>query len=104
MGRRKGELSKFAINRGWPYQVAMREADCAGVKNPEVRRLAETLSLCPRGHTFSANDEWHRVFCFSKKEDAELFKQKFGGVWFDPKRLGRGGRWHLLKDPRERTY
>ena len=30
MGRRKGELTAAAIDRGWPHQVAVLATECAG--------------------------------------------------------------------------
>jgi len=102
MGRRKGELSPAGIDRGWPYQIALPESVCTGLSRYETARtFAATLSVCSRGHAFVDKDVWHQVFCFSEKADAQTFKDRFGGEWFDPARRGRGGRWHLLKEPQK---
>jgi hypothetical protein len=66
-----------------------------------VQTFAATLSLCSRRHTYNDKDRWHRVFCFKEKADAQTFKDRFGGEWFDPTRRGRGTRWHLLKEPKK---
>jgi hypothetical protein len=62
------------------------------------------LSLAPRGHAVVKNDEWHYVFCFSEREDAEALMRQFGGEWFDPATRGRGTRWHLLREPKRRSH
>jgi hypothetical protein len=33
------------------------------------------------------------VYCFAKPEDAEKFRQRFGGVKFDPTQRGNGRNW-----------
>ena len=99
VGRHKGELSRSAINRGWPYQVALPAEQCKGELYYTTLHFCLDLSLAPRGHTFSRDNRWWRVFCFGVEADAEKFQQRFGGEKFDPKLLGRGPRWHLLKEP-----
>jgi len=102
--RRKGELSSFLIDRDWPHQISLSTNQCRGGEYHRVRQFADTLSVCSRNHSFFHNDEWYDVFCFKLKEDAQKFKDKFGGEWFDPRRRGRGSRWHLLRDPITRKY
>jgi hypothetical protein len=104
MGRRKGELTSAGIDRGWPHQIALLSSECEGENHDPVRTFADALSACTRGHKFFHNDKWHRVFCFAEKTDAEKFQAKFGGEWFDPARRGRGKRWHLLREPKQRFY
>lgn len=97
--RRKGELTKAAINRGWPHQIAI-SAGIASMfgRHREIAAFEAASTCCSRGHSFCRHDVWHRVFCFSERADAEKFLEIFGGEWFDPKKLGRGARWHLLKE------
>jgi hypothetical protein len=52
MVRRKGELSNWAIDTGWPYQVALPAGRCSGPKYPILYRFCDGLSLCQRGHSF----------------------------------------------------
>lgn len=98
MGRRKGELTRHSINRGWPHQVILPARLCTAASYDIVRDFCLDLSLCPRGHSVVVNDEWHRVFCFAKSEDADTFRARFGGEVFDFRRL-RAKAWHLLKPP-----
>jgi hypothetical protein len=105
MGRRKGELTPNGIDRGWPHQIALHEDVCTGVPHYDiVREFAATLSVCARRHSYSHEGSWYQVFCFREKVDAEKFKERFGGEWFDPARRGRGKGWHLLKESKRRYY
>jgi hypothetical protein len=79
MTRRKGEMSTFQIDNGWPYQVALPEAVSLGKANDVVRDFCKDLSLCPRGHTFRRDDEWINVWCFAEEADALRFIARFGG-------------------------
>jgi hypothetical protein len=45
----------------------------------------ERLSLCTRRHSYRHNDVDMTVFCFAKPEDAEKFRDRFGGDFLDPK-------------------
>lgn len=86
-GRHKGELSKPAIDRGWPHQVALPEHAYVGHRYRTLHYfiVSEGLSLCPRGHAFRRDDTYFNVFCFAEREDAERFRKKFGGEMIDPK-------------------
>jgi hypothetical protein len=91
MAYRKGELSKAAINRKWPHQVALRADLCRGHDYRTIRYFCEVeaLSLCPRGHSFRRDDEWHEVFCFAERAHAERFRARFGGEFIDPTEVPR---------------
>lgn len=94
MVRRKGELSRAGIDRGWPHQVAIPERISKGENYKVVHGFCEGMSLCPRGHSVVGPDnEWWNVFCFAEKEHAETFKQRFGGEWFDSAKRGKGKAW-----------
>lgn len=86
-GRHKGELSKSAIDRGWPHQVALTEGAYVGHRYRTLHYfiVSEGLSLCRRGHAFQRDDIWFKVFCFAEREHAERFREKFGGESMDPK-------------------
>jgi hypothetical protein len=43
---RKGELTPGAIDRGWPHQVALREAACTGANHGIHLDFCKDLSLC----------------------------------------------------------
>lgn len=93
MSRRKGELSPAAIDRGWPYQVALRADECRGTHYRTLHAFCLRLSLCWRGHSVRYEDEWWQVFCFAEKAHAEAFRDRFGGEHFEPKDRGRGKSW-----------
>jgi hypothetical protein len=91
---RKGELSKSAIDRDWPHQIALPESSCTG-KNYTIHHAfcrGLNLSLCQRGRSFRRDDTDFNVFCFAKHEDAITFLQHFGGEMMDPKERPRWGR------------
>jgi len=79
MVRRKKEMTSAAIDRGWPYQVALEARLSMGDRYYTVHYFCRDLSLCPRGHHFYRDGKDFNVYCFAKREDAELFKAKFGG-------------------------
>src|SRR5262245_55481222 len=84
MSRHKGEITSAQIDREFPYQIILPSAWYSGANYRRVHAFCVGLSLAPRGHAIFNNDEWHYVFCFSKREDAEALMQRFGGEWFDP--------------------
>lgn len=81
---RKGELTKSKIDRDWPFQVTMPAADLTR-RHQEIKEFCKSLSLCPRGHTYVADDGYHSVLCFAEREHANRVIQKFGGSMLDPK-------------------
>ena len=87
MTRRKGELSKSTIDPEWPNQIAIPADQCTGdnYKRHHFFIAGESLSLCPRGHTFYHGARDYHVFCFAEREQAERFQQQFGGELIDPK-------------------
>ena len=90
--RRKGELSPAGIDRGWPHQIALPAHFCENGGYKEIYDFCNDLSLCSRGHAVY-DREWFHVYCFAKAEDAEKFRQHFGGVKFDPGQRGKGSNW-----------
>jgi hypothetical protein len=93
VSRRKGELSPAGIDRGWPYQVALRADECKGTHYRTLHSFCLGLSLCSRGHAVRYEDEWWQVFCFAEKAHADAFRVRFGGEHFDPRDRGRGASW-----------
>jgi hypothetical protein len=85
---RKGELTKAAIDRGWPRQVAL------ATPIPHLGDLhdfchAERLSLCQRTTGFyrevGCEVIWYACFCFADRADAEKFQARFGGEFVNPR-------------------
>jgi hypothetical protein len=85
--RRAGELSKANIDRDWPHQIALPAARCSGANYVTLRLFCEHegLSLCDRGHSFYRDDTDMVVFCFAQRDHAEIFHDRFGGEFIDPK-------------------
>ena len=102
MGRRKGELSSSRIDQEFPHQIIIPADWCRGGNYHFIRYFCEGLSVASRTHHVVKDDCWHLVFCFSVKVDAEKFRLRFGGEWFDPATRGRGQRWHLQMDAKKR--
>ncbi len=79
MVRRKGELSSYQIDNGWPFQVALAQRATAGRKLDEVYAFCKSLSLCDRGPCFVRDGEYIKCWCFAEEEDAQKFIAQFGG-------------------------
>ena len=92
---RKGELSPAAVDRGWPYQVALRADQCTGANFDKHRSFCaeKQLALCPRGHAVVFEGHDYNIFCFAEKAHAAEFMAAFGGEPFDPDERGRGRSW-----------
>jgi hypothetical protein len=103
MGRYKGRMTANTRDLQFPHQICLPTHQCRGDNYQRVNQLANTLSSVP-GHQYCDNDVWHQVFCFQEKAHAETFKAEIGGEWFDPRRRGRGTKWHLLRDPVTKKY
>lgn len=78
--------------------------ECLGQQYSVIAEFCADLSLCPRGHSLVVSDRWQRVFCFAERADAEKFQARFGGVWFDPTRRGRGTGWMRIRPPKQKFY
>jgi hypothetical protein len=89
--RRKGELSPSALDRGWPYQVALAQLDGTEQyrRYTEIHEFVRDLSHAPRGHSFHRNGTWFDVHCFALRAHALAFKERFGGEDYDPVRKRR---------------
>jgi hypothetical protein len=96
---RKGELTAAAIDRGWPHQVALREAACTGANHKIHLDFCKDLSLCPRGHSVYHDGTTWCVFCFGDAAHAGLFRARFDGEPFDPRHRGRGAAWARWRKP-----
>ena len=82
---RKGELKRQALDRNWPFQVALDASDCKGSKHVEMLDFCRPLSLAPRTHSYVENSRYHIVFCFADRDHADRFAGAFGGQMIDPK-------------------
>lgn len=104
MARHKGALSPNAIDRGWPYQVALPASQCTGSNYRYLHAYCIDLSLAPLGHAVVRNGEWYNVFCFAEEAHADKFRLQFHGMKFDPACRGRGKNWAQWKEPKPKIY
>jgi hypothetical protein len=102
--RRRGELSAARMDRDWPHQVILPASSCSGPNEAIIHDFCQDLSVCSRTHSLVMGDQWHLVYCFQDPDHADRFRERFGGVKFDPALRGRGGGWHLLRNPRQKYY
>ncbi|MGO6851626.1 hypothetical protein ACCS68_14620 [Rhizobium beringeri] len=96
MTRRKGELTPAAIDRGWPFQIALLAELSGGKAGAEQAEFCEKQKLmrCVRGHTVFHEDRHYNVHCFATRAGAQAFLAQYGGEWFDPKERGKGVNWN----------
>lgn len=81
---RKGELSKSAIDREYPHQVALPATDVEGAGYHPRYDFADQLGACRRGHAFRRKDVEYVVICFRTREAADAFMERFGGEYVTP--------------------
>lgn len=95
MNIRKPERTEASIDRGWPFQIVLDSALCAGKQGIAQDAFCNGLSLCARGHSFLRGDKTYLFRCFSLGEDADKFMTQFGGEWSDPNERGptANGKW-----------
>ena len=91
MVRRKGELTRQGVDRGWPHQVALSADACTGKQYDVKHEFCRNLSLCPRGRSFRRDDQDFLVFCFADPAHADLFHERFGGERIEAQ--SRRGKW-----------
>jgi hypothetical protein len=78
--RRKGEVTLLEIKHHWPHHVALPADKVRGLANSEVvRGFADTLSVAPLTYSLRRGDADFIVFCFAKLENANAFRDRFGG-------------------------
>lgn len=88
--RRRGELSRTGIDRGWPHQVAVRMIP--GQNIGHLNACGPLSSLCPRRHHVGDGQHSYEVLCFSDRGQADQFRDAIRGEDFDPRdRVGQ--RW-----------
>jgi hypothetical protein len=76
-------MTKVAVNRGWPHQVALPGSQVSRDYYVILNRDGH-LSLCARGHWFRRDGVDHVVKCFASGEDADKFAARFNGEYMTP--------------------
>jgi hypothetical protein len=80
MTRRKGEITRARLRRRWPHHIALPANKVGGLADSEVvRGFADTLSVAPLTYSLRRGDADFIVFCFAKLENANAFRDRFGG-------------------------
>jgi hypothetical protein len=79
MKRRKGEIIRSRLRRGWPHRVALPAEKVGDLENSEIIRSAANLSAAPLTYSLRRGDLRFVVFCFAKVGEAEAFCEQFGG-------------------------
>jgi hypothetical protein len=79
-------------------------SEVAGANYKIIHDFCNDLTLCPRGHSIVKDDQWHQVFCFAERADAERFRSRFGGEWFDPAQRGRANKWMQIRRAKPKYY
>lgn len=88
--RRRGDLTPGKVDKGWPFQVAVR---CiAGQNLGHVNACGPLSSLCWKRHHVVDGRHNYEIFCFGDKAQADLFRDNIRGEHFDP-RDRVGWRW-----------
>lgn len=88
--KRKGELTSGGLDRGWPFQVAVRQTD--GQNIGVVSAIGPLSSLCWRRRRVHDGQNGFEVFCFADRDQAAQFRETVGAEDFDP-RERCGYRW-----------
>ena len=98
MSYRPGEITRQQIDRDWPHQVEVPAKICAGVAYRSIHEFAESLSVAPRKGRSSYRDGVDYVrFAFSRSEDADAFRERYGGVRLTAFKR----RWRWVYDARQ---
>ena len=88
MTRRKGEMSKGAVDRDYPHQVELR-ADLTTGKNCDAAlAFCRGLTLAPRGRSRRKENTDYNVWCFADPAHADAFQARYGGQRGEARKSG----------------
>jgi hypothetical protein len=99
MSRRRGEITKQAIDRDWPHQVEVIAAVCQGHQMDVVIEFCRPLSVAPLcGRRVRLNEEEYLRYAFSNPADADAFQARFGGRRLTAAKVNGRWRYDFLED------
>ena len=101
MSRRKGEMSAWQIDQAYPFQVAVAHDETYQARFAEIESVRQALGACCRGHSTTHANIHYQESCFPTLETALVFKERFGGYWFNRKKEIRGKAWWRWHKPDE---
>ena len=87
---RKGELTRKAVDRDWPYQVALPHLEVIEIFDAVEIFYSTLRSRSPRRAAVVKDGVIFNLYCFSEEADAEKFRVRFKGLKFDPTWRGKG--------------
>jgi len=82
-------MSNAAIDRTWPFQVALHAELCTDDQFAPVRDLGRSLNAAPiwrhviKKEVTGYQASYHLI-CFARREEAQTFIDRAGGRHFDP--------------------
>jgi len=98
--RRKNPYARWRLNSELPHHVAIWWGNYQTEERPHDYRqrgevLTSAIKLEPESKSFSAWIEWDQylVFCFSNREAAHQFRDRWRGQFIDTDEVNRNGAW-----------
>ena len=88
MTRARGQMTKSAIDAGWPHQVEI-SGRVVSANFDAINAFCQGRSLAPQhGRRSYRDDEDHLRYCFAIEADADAFAARFGGRRVTVRRKG----------------
>ncbi|MGO4450145.1 hypothetical protein AB4Y96_14570 [Phyllobacterium sp. TAF24] len=82
-GRSRGAETEAAIDRQYPYQVALLAIEVS-YRFDNVDFLSRRLGCYRLNHSYYDDGEGFVIYCFPEKDEAEIFLKAFDGHWITP--------------------
>jgi hypothetical protein len=79
MTRARGQPSHRAIDREYPFQVAVPAEKVGGKNLALVAIFHAQIDQPQRARSVYEDDCWYDVYCFADPQHARLFQSMFGG-------------------------
>lgn len=92
-------MSAAVLDNERPHHVAVQSYLCAGRYAYEQQQFYRGFGLSPRIHSVLHDGVSYRVFCFTSRDHARLFAERFRGVHLDQSGEHGGVGWMPLDWP-----